>query len=42
MYLIELPGKGQGFLLPSKWIPHVGRTSVAGVTALARAIARTL
>lgn len=42
VYLVELPGKGRGFLLPPSWILHVSRTTLAGVQGLARAIAQSL
>jgi len=42
VYLVELPGKGRSFLLPPKWIGHVGRTTVAGVTGLANSIINRL
>jgi len=42
VYLIELPGKGHGFLLPPKWIKHVASSSFAGLRGLVTAISRTL
>jgi hypothetical protein len=42
VYLIELPGKGFGFLLPPRQIRHVARTSLAGLNGLLSSIAATL
>jgi len=42
VYLIELPGRRHGFLLPPKHIKHVARTSMAALHSLAAAIAETL
>jgi len=42
VYLIELPGKGHGFLLPPKWIKHVAGSSFAGLRGLVTAISRKL
>lgn len=42
VYLIELPGKGHGFLLPPKWIQEVARSNLAGLRGLVTAISRTL
>ena len=39
VYLIELPGKGKGFLLPRSWIQHVGNTNVELIRRLTTAIA---
>jgi len=38
VYLIELPGKGKGFLLPHSWIQHVGTTNVEMIRRLSMAI----
>lgn len=42
VYLVELPGKGQGFLLPRQWIQHVGNTNVELIRRLSTAIANKL
>ena len=38
VYLVELPGKGHGFLLPPRWIRHVGLGQMAGLRGLVTAI----
>jgi len=42
VYLIELPGKGHGFLLPPARIKAVAASSFAGLRGLVTAISRTL
>lgn len=42
VYLIELPGRRHGFLLPPKYIKHIARTSMAALYGMAAAIAETL